>query len=166
MERIKKNKMTLCEIDSDDSSDSEEHILQNDLDDAYDTITENKLQISKIKEWIEEHKLFGSQKCVKCGIREPSRCPFECIRKQEGIIYNIKSCGGFCGHIQKRGLYECTKENMISMHQICYVCTIGKDEETCIKEIYKGVETKKKEKENGKGGFIIYVGTKEYIESL
>jgi hypothetical protein len=50
------------------------------------------------------------------------------------------------------------------MHQICYVCTVGKDEETYIKESYKGVETKKKE--TGKGGFIIYVGTKEYIENL
>lgn len=41
---------------------------------------------------------------------------------------------------------------------------IGSDEDTEYKKFYKGVETKKKE--NARGGFIIHIGTKEYIESL
>lgn len=49
--------------------------LENELDSARIGITENKFHISRIKEWIEEHKLFGDPNVHKLQNPRPKPMP-------------------------------------------------------------------------------------------
>lgn len=141
IESDKEDKREWGYVEYDEDEDEEEENLKDDLNDYSQKIVENQLQISKIKEWIEEHKLFATDDglCKNCHKRPVSKCPFQNVLITDCIGMMNSVCEGFCDHVTKNQQYKNnTKEELILIHQTCYMCAVNKDEEEYIKDIILG----------------------------